>query len=495
MLKFISNRISYYTLTTSHKIIGILYGYMGYIAGILGYIISMLIRMELNTQGLSIVRKVKEVTIYNNWITIHGLIMLFVFIMPIGIGFYGNYLIPILIGTSELSMPRMNGISFWMLIVGVVIFVVSNVLMSKPISSGWTLYPPLSTRDADNVGVNIDLSLLVVHVLGISSTIGSVNYVTTNKYSRHIGLVLMNINIYNFSIIITSLLLIGSLPILGVAITGLLLDRNINSTIYDVIGDPVLYQHLFWFFGHPEVYVIILPIFGLVSLILTSIIHKDIFGREGMIYCIISIGVVGYFVWAHHMFTVGMDIDSRAYFSIATSIISIPTSVKIFSYINTWSSGKGHKGSNSSWSFFSFIICFCFGGFTGLLLSSANLDIILHDTYFVVGHFHTVLSLASIFGLLIAHYFFLPLLFSYSIYESFSFYHTFLLLIGALLIFYPMHLAGLSGMARRVPEYADFYIPFMTVSFHGTILLIYSTITFIRSFYQYLSHITHSNYL
>jgi cytochrome c oxidase subunit 1 len=475
--------------------IGILYGYMGYIAGILGYIISMFIRMELNTQGLSIVRKVKEVTIYNNWITIHGLIMLFVFIMPVGIGFYGNYLIPLLIGTSELSMPRMNGISFWMLIVGVVIFVISNVLMSKPISSGWTLYPPLSTRDADNIGVNIDLSLLVVHVLGLSSTIGSVNYVTTNKYNRHVGLVLMNINIYNFAIIITSLLLIGALPILGVAITGLLLDRNINSTIYDVIGDPVLYQHIFWFFGHPEVYVIILPIFGLVSLILTSIIHKDIFGREGMIYCIISIGVVGYFVWAHHMFTVGMDIDSRSYFSIATSIISIPTSVKIFSYINTWSSGKGYKGSNSSWSFFSFIICFTFGGFTGLLLSSANLDIILHDTYFVVGHFHTVLSLASVFGLIVAHYYFLPLLFSYSIFESFSFYHTFLLLIGAMMIFYPMHLAGLSGMARRIPEYADYFIPFMTVGFHGTIMLMYSTIVFIRSYYIYLSNMVYNGYM
>lgn len=222
---------------------------MGYISGFLGYIISMFIRMELNTQGLSIVRKVKEVTIYNNWITIHGLIMIFVFIMPVAIGFYGNYLIPLLIGTSELSMPRMNGISFWMLMVGIVIFIISNVLMNKPISSGWTLYPPLSTRDADNIGVNIDLSLLVVHVLGFSSTIGSVNYITTNKYSRHIGLTLLNINIYNFSIIVTSILLIGSLPILGVAITGLLLDRNINSNIYDITGDPVLYQHLFWFFG------------------------------------------------------------------------------------------------------------------------------------------------------------------------------------------------------------------------------------------------------
>jgi cytochrome c oxidase subunit 1 len=273
-------------LTTSHKVIGILYGYLGYVGGVLGYLFSMFIRMELNTQGLSLVRKVKEVTIYNNWITLHGLVMLFVFIMPIGIGYYGNYFLPILIGTSELSMPRMNGISFWMLIVGVLIFVISNILLSKPISSGWTLYPPLSTRDADNLGISIDLTLLVIHILGLSSTIGSINYITTNKYNRHLGLIFMNINIYNLSIIITSILLIGALPILGVAITGLLLDRNLNTNMYDVIGDPVLYQHLFWFFGHPEVYVIILPIFGIISLILTSIIHKD-FILTGMIYFII----------------------------------------------------------------------------------------------------------------------------------------------------------------------------------------------------------------
>ena len=467
---------------------------MGYIGGVIGYFFSMLIRMELNNQGLSIMRKVKEITIYNNWITVHGLVMLFVFIMPVAIGYYGNYLVPMMIGTSELSMPRINGISYWLLIFGVIIFVISNVIISKPISSGWTIYPPLSTRDADNIGINIDMSILTVHILGISSSLGSINFITTNKYNRHTGLILLGISIYNFSIIVTSVLLIGSLPILGVAITGLLLDRNINSNIYDSIGDPVLYQHLFWFFGHPEVYVIILPIFGLTSLILTGIIHKDIFGREGMIYCLISIGIVGYFVWAHHMFTVGLDIDSRSYFSIATSIISIPTSVKIFSYINTWSGGKGPKGNNSSWCFFSFLICFTFGGFTGLLLSSAHLDIILHDTYFVVGHFHTVLSLASVFGLLIAHYYFLPLFFSLSILESYSFYHTFFLLLGALLIFYPMHFAGISGMARRVPEYSDFFLPFTIIQTHGTFLLFFSTITFFRSYYQYLSTTLHTNF-
>lgn len=488
------NLINNLLRTTSHKYIGVLYGYMGYIGGVIGYFFSMLIRMELNNQGLSIMRKVKEITIYNNWITVHGLVMLFVFIMPVAIGYYGNYLVPMMIGTSELSMPRINGISYWLLIFGVIIFVISNVIISKPISSGWTIYPPLSTRDADNIGINIDMSILTVHILGISSSLGSINFITTNKYNRHTGLILLGISIYNFSIIVTSVLLIGSLPILGVAITGLLLDRNINSNIYDSIGDPVLYQHLFWFFGHPEVYVIILPIFGLTSLILTGIIHKDIFGREGMIYCLISIGIVGYFVWAHHMFTVGLDIDSRSYFSIATSIISIPTSVKIFSYINTWSGGKGPKGNNSSWCFFSFLICFTFGGFTGLLLSSAHLDIILHDTYFVVGHFHTVLSLASVFGLLIAHYYFLPLFFSLSILESYSFYHTFFLLLGALLIFYPMHFAGISGMARRVPEYSDFFLPFTIIQTHGTFLLFFSTITFFRSYYQYLSTTLHTNF-
>jgi cytochrome c oxidase subunit 1 len=481
------------TRTINHKEIGFMYGYIGYIAGILGYIISMYIRMEINTQGLSILRKVKEVTIYNNWITIHGLIMLFVFIMPIGIGYYGNYLVPILLGTSELSMPRMNGISAWFLIIGVVMFIVSNVFIMKGISCGWTMYPPLSTRDADNANLNVDLSLLVVHVLGLSSTLGSMNFITTSKYYRHIGLIFLNMSIYVYSIVITSVLLLGALPVLGVAVTGLLLDRNLSSTIFDLMGDPILFQHLFWFFGHPEVYVIILPIFGLVSLILTSMNHKEIFGREGMIYCIVSIGIIGYLVWAHHMFVIGMDIDSRSYFSIATSIISIPTSIKIFSYMNTWASGTAFKNSNSNWSFLCFVLCFTFGGFTGLLLSSANLDILLHDTYFVVGHFHTVLSLASIYGLLCAHYFFLPLFFGYTLLESLGFYHTISLLIGAFFVFYPMHLAGLTGMARRVPEYADIFLPFTTIGFHGTLLLLISYTIFNQSLYVYLTNSIHSN--
>jgi heme/copper-type cytochrome/quinol oxidase subunit 1 len=466
--------------TTSHKLIGLYYGYTGYIAGFIGYSISMLIRMELNLQGLSCLRKMKEVTIYNNWITIHGLIMLFFFIMPIAIGYYGNYLLPISLGTCEFSLPRINGLSYWFLWLGGFMFMISN-LLSLPISSGWTIYPPLSILDSDNLGVNIDFSLLVIHFLGISSTLGSMNSLTTNQYFKHMGLINFNLSIYNISLIITSILLLGALPLLGIAITGLLLDRNLHSNLYILFGDPVLYQHIFWFFGHPEVYVIILPIFGLASLLLTSLLHKDLFGREGMIYCLLAIGIIGFLVWAHHMFTVGLDLDSRSYFSMATSIISIPTSVKIFSYLSTWSSCKGLLGSHSTWSFFSFLLCFTLGGFTGLLLSSSALDLLLHDTYFVVGHFHTVLSLAATFGLLIAHSFFLPIFFSSSIFESLGFFHTSLLFFGAFMIFYPMHLAGLAGMARRIPEYADSLMPFVVIGFHGTLLVICSTLIFLRS--------------
>jgi heme/copper-type cytochrome/quinol oxidase subunit 1 len=479
----IINIINKMMLTTNHKIIGILYGYIGYNAGILGFIISMLIRIELSTTGLGLIRKIKEIIIYNNWITIHGLIMLFVFIMPIGIGLYGNYLIPILIGTSELSMPKINGIGFYLLLISVILFIYCNILINKSISCGWTLYPPLSNRDIDNIYINIDINLLIIHILGISSTIGSINFITTNKYNRHNGLILLDINIYNYSIIITSILLIGALPVLGISIVGLLLDRNYNTNIYDIIGDPILYQHLFWYFGHPEVYVIILPIFGLVSLILTSIIHNNIFGREGMIYCIISIGIIGYFVWAHHMFVIGLDLDTRSYFSIATSIISIPTSIKIFSYINTWSSSIGFIGSNMSYAFFSFILTFCFGGFTGLILSTIVLDILLTDTFFVVGHFHTVLSLSSSFGLFLALSFFFTLFFVINIFESLIFFILFTLIFGAFIVFYPMHLAGIVGLARRIPEFADFFLPFIILSTHGAIILIFFIFLFFRGFF------------
>lgn len=485
-----------YLTTTGHKNIGILYGFSGYVGGLLGFYFSIWIRAELAFPGLAIVRKVKEISIYNHWITVHGLIMLFLFVMPIGIGFYGNFLLPLLIGSSEMSMPRMNGVSYWFLFFAGCLFLMADLLMDKPIASGWTLYPPLSTRDTENNTVSTDLGILTVHLLGLSSGLGSLNYLATTKHQRHVGLKLIRLSLFVWAIVITSILLVGALPILGVAVTGLLLDRNVSSCIYDGLagGDPVLYQHIFWFFGHPEVYIIILPIFGLVSLILASITHKEVFGREGMIYCMGAIGIVGYFVWSHHMFTVGLDVDSRAYFSAATAVISIPTAVKVFSYMATWAAGRAPKGAAVTWSFWAFLICFTSGGFSGLLLSSASLDLIMHDTYFVVAHFHTVLSLGAVFGLLVGHYYFHGLMLGVSIFESYALFQVAELLIGAIFVFFPMHLAGLSGMARRVPEFADFFIPFVTCGTTGTILLILSVITLLRSTFLTWSNPVYGSY-
>jgi len=496
MSKTIINFSIRYLTTTGHKLIGVLYGYSGYIGGLLGFFFSMWIRAELALPGLPVVRKVKEVSVYNHWITVHGLIMLFLFVMPIAIGFYGNFLLPLLIGASELSMPRINGVSYWMLFAAGCLFLMADLLMDKPIASGWTLYPPLSTRDAENSGVSTDLGILTIHLLGFSSGLGSLNYLSTSKHQRHLGLSLLSMSLFVWSIIVTSVLLVGALPILGVAVTGLLLDRNIATSIYDGItsGDPVLYQHIFWFFGHPEVYVIILPIFGLVSLVLSSITHKEIFGKQGMVYCMSAIGIVGYFVWSHHMFTVGLDVDSRAYFSAATAVISIPTAVKVFSYLATWTSGRGPRGSSITYAFWSFLICFTAGGFTGLILSSASLDLILHDTYFVVAHFHTVLSLGAVFGLLVGHYYFQSIFLGVSVMESWGLYQVFNLLLGAILVFFPMHIAGLAGMARRIPEYSDIFIPSVTVGTTGSFLLIFSVLILLRSMLMTWTNVIYANY-
>jgi len=472
-----------YVTTTGHKLIGVLYGYSGYIGGLLGFFFSMWIRIELSFPGLPIVRKMKDVSLYNHWISVHGIIMLFLFVMPVAIGFYGNYLMPLLLGASELSMPRMNGVSYWFLFVGGIMFLMAGLLVDKPLASGWTMYPPLSTRDPGSSSISTDMAIFTMHILGFSSGLGSFNYLATAKNMRHKGLSMLGAPMFVWAIIVTSVLLVGALPVLGVSVTGLLLDRNMCTCIYDGIlgGDPVLYQHLFWYFGHPEVYVIILPIFGLISTIVSTLAHKDLFGREGMIYCLSAIGVVGFFVWAHHMLTVGLDVDSRAYFSAATAVISIPTAVKVFSYTATWCSGRAPRGSSASWSFWCFLSMFTIGGFSGLVLSSASLDLILHDTYFVVAHFHTVLSLGAVFGLMTAHYFYQQLLLGVSVFESLGLYQVSLTLIGAILVFYPMHWSGLAGMSRRVPEYSDYFMSSTWMGTSGTLLLLTAVVILLRA--------------
>eukprot|EP00994_Dinema_validum_P005792 NODE_399_length_1744_cov_40447.451917_g54_i1.p1 GENE.NODE_399_length_1744_cov_40447.451917_g54_i1~~NODE_399_length_1744_cov_40447.451917_g54_i1.p1 ORF type:complete len:496 (-),score=-60.49 NODE_399_length_1744_cov_40447.451917_g54_i1:114-1601(-) len=493
----LSFHLTRYLTTTGHKLVGVLYGYVGYIGGLYGFLLSMLMRLELHSLGLGSLRKVKSLYLYNGWITGHGLIMLFLFVMPVAIGGYGNYILPLLLGSSELVMPRLNGSSVWFLVAAVVIMSSAQVSFSRPACCGWTLYPPLSSRDADSASIATDLSLFTVHLLGLSSALGALNFLATFRYYRHKGLAMGSCSLFSWSIATTSLLLVGALPILGVGVTGILLDRNLCTTMFDGVlsGDPVLFQHFFWFFGHPEVYIIIIPIFGVVSVVLPSVTHRPIFGKEGMLYCMSSIGIVGFCVWAHHMFTVGLDLDTRAYFSAATGIVAIPTSVKVFSYLSSVIGSKMSMGNATVYGFWSFIICFTVGGFTGLVLSSATLDIVLHDTYFVVGHFHTVLSLGAVFGIYIGHYAFHHFWSGGTPYESIGIYQVWLTLVGTTLIFGPMHYAGVLGMARRVPEYADVFYPYMLQGSIGSIITLFSTSVLLRSIYSAGTSTPHSYYL
>ena len=466
-----------------HKLVGLLYGYTGYVGAAYGFFLSVLIRLELLAYGSGVVRGVKETWMYNGWISAHGVVMLFLFVMPMAIGGYGNYLLPLLIGSSEMVMPRINGVSYWLLAVAVVTALLCQVVFVRPVCSGWTLYPPLVTRDGDALCIATDLTLVCVHVLGLSSGLGAINYLATVRSGRHQGLAWIACNLYVWSLMVTAFLLVGSLPVLGVAITGLLLDRNYGACIHDDMlgGDPVLYQHLFWFFGHPEVYIVILPIFGLVSGVLYSLVHRDVFGREGLVYCMAAIGIVGFCVWAHHMVIVGLDLDSRAYFSAATSVVSIPTSVKVFSYLATLSGSRAALGSSAVWSFLAFLVCFTSGGFTGLVLSSAALDLILHDTYFVVAHFHTVLSLGAVFGLFVAHYGLTALLWGSAVWDGAAILQAWCLTWGVCLIFGPMHALGVVGMSRRVPEYADVYAPYIQTGSIGALYVLLSVLIALRT--------------
>jgi cytochrome c oxidase subunit 1 len=468
--------------TTGHKLVGWMYGYTGYIGGLYGFMLSVWMRVELGSPGLGIIRKQKEAFLYNSWITGHGLAMLFLFVMPVAIGAYGNYLLPMVLGSSEVVMPRMNGASIYLLGCAVVTLVLCSVTMDRPACSGWTLYPPLSTRDADSLSVATDLSLASIHLLGLSSGLGAMNFIATIRHLKHCGLGLLGTGTLSMGIGVTSVLLIGALPILGVAVTGLLMDRNLCSCLYDgnVGGDPVLYQHLFWFFGHPEVYVIIVPVFGVVSSAVGTICHRDVFGKEGMTYCMVSIGVVGFCVWAHHMFTAGLDLDTRSYFSAATAVVGIPTSVKVFSYSASLV-GSNTGPTSATLCLVAFLACFTSGGLTGLVLSSVTLDIALHDTYFVVGHFHTVLSLGAVFGIQLGNYSFSSIWNGTSVLEGSGFVHVSWLLAGAACVFGPMHATGLSGVCRRVPEFADHQYDSTLIGTLGIATLVISTVVQMRS--------------
>ena len=463
-----------YIFSVSHKIIGISYFIFSIISGFLGFTYSILIRIELLTIGVNVL--FGDYQYYNCIITAHGLVMIFAFIMPVILGGFVNYWLPVLLGIPDMIFPRINNLSFWLYLLGV-IFMILGVAIEEGIGLGWTLYPTLICIDFHS-SISVDYSIFAVHVFGISSILNSLNIVGTIFCIRRRYVFIVFLNLFIWSIILVSLILIVVLPVLAAAVTLVLFDRNFNSVFYDILGggDLLLFQHLFWFFGHPEVYIIIIPVFGFVSLLLDTLCIRFVFSILSGIYSMCSISILGFFVWAHHMFVVGMDVDSRAYFGSITFIIGVPTCIKIYNWLFTiFISDSIYCIELAYVMLFTFM--FLFGGITGLLLANVGLDILLHDTYFVVTHFHYVLSLGAVIGVIGAfiHFLYRWIPVEYNIYIMYYLYY--LIFLGSNLVFFPLHSLGLYSFPRRISDYPLCYLSLSYLISIGLLYLICFVLT------------------